>query len=75
VKHKLVVEGGDSGDMSVGIGSMRFKMTIESDVDMKQVYDDIHYEDNEKVFIKDVKDFVGGWLTDFKVYVESIKVG
>uniref|UniRef100_A0A6M3LR39 Uncharacterized protein n=1 Tax=viral metagenome TaxID=1070528 RepID=A0A6M3LR39_9ZZZZ len=72
MKQKLVIEAGNSGDMSVGIYPMNVKITIEANVDMEDVLLDAKYRDNLKLFHEDIKDLLL-WLDDMECRIDSIK--
>ena len=73
MKHKLVIEAGNNGDMSVGISGTDIKITIESNVDMEDVLSDICYKDNEVMFKKDVQNLIT-WVDDMGCSIDKMYV-
>lgn len=51
---KLVIEAENDGDMSVGIPSLRAKITIEANVDMEDVIKDLNYKDKREVMLNGI---------------------
>ena len=71
--EKLIVTASNSGDMSVGIPPLSAKITIEANVGMQDIWNDINYKDNLTIFKKDIIALLS-WLDDMECYIEDIKV-
>jgi hypothetical protein len=69
---KLIIEAGNDGDMSVGIPGLGAIITIEANVNMKDVLGDIHYKDNYKIFIQDIKNLLH-WIDDMDSEVHNVR--
>ena len=68
MKNKLIIKTGHSG-----IPPLELTITIEGNIDMKDVLKDIFWEDNEKLFVKDIKQLCG-WIDDMTCIVDTIDI-
>ena len=72
-KQKLIIEGGNNGDMSVGIYPLKVKITIEANVDLKDVLSEMNYRCNKILVEEDIEKLLL-WIDDTKSYIEDIRI-